>query len=727
MMRRWLTAAAAAGMMLGIGLPAGAQAPAAAPGWNDSTTIALVSRAVARRAQQLADTGLRDYRARANGYLTFLGQLGEGFTTPPRILKADQLALEVYWRAPDESKQRIVGRRDTLLAPTDINYHRDHLGIVQNNFPDIIRLGDGDEVRDVPHPLSPRGLQAYDFQIRDSLQIRLPGRVLDVYEVRVRPRDDRLARVIGAVFLERESAQVVRMAFSFTTAAFLDRNLEDLSIVLENGLVGARFWLPRRQEIEIRRRGTWLDYPARGIIRGRWEIGEYELNQDIPPATFAGPEIVQAPAAQLRAYPWQGAVLDSLPPDVRAVTDAEVARVQAEARELVREQALQRGRGTSVAARAISDLLRANRVEGLALGAGATRRFGGGVSATGRLRYGTEDERLKGGLAVTWQRASGVGFRVAGWSDHPEAGDAAERSGVVNSIAAQEFGSDHSDPYESRGLLGEMNLGTRLGIAWRVGGSVERHGALRVHASPAWGRFDGTLAFPRLDVARGFVRAERPTMLGPLGTEVRFDGEVRVSRFDPVEGAAVEVPEEVQVDPGFSPAAASTVARALVRLDVERPFGTARLVARTIAVAMQGTEGLPGHELALFGGTTTAPGYDYHSLAGRLGVSQRVELQFRVPFVPVSLGRFGRAPASATLAPYVTIVGIETVPHFRRSPIPPASGEPVIMRRDAGFYPSIGVGVLTLFDLLRVDVARGLRGGRWTFTLDVTREFWRVL
>ena len=59
----------------------------------------------------------------------------KGFPTPPKIVKADELELEVYWHAPNLSKQRIVGRRDTLLLPTDIAYHRDHLGIVQNNFP----------------------------------------------------------------------------------------------------------------------------------------------------------------------------------------------------------------------------------------------------------------------------------------------------------------------------------------------------------------------------------------------------------------------------------------------------------------------------------------------------------------------------------------------------------------------------------------------------------------
>ncbi|MGI9077041.1 MAG: hypothetical protein ACR2G6_06870, partial [Gemmatimonadaceae bacterium] len=196
----------------------------------------LVERATERRAQQLADTTLRDYTSQAHGYLTFLAQIGEGFTEPPRIVKADELALEILWRAPNLSRQRIIGRRDTLLLPTDINYHRDHLGIVQNNFPAIIRLGDGDEVGDVPHPLSEAGMGTYDFAIRDSLSIRLPDRTIDVYEVRVRPRNDREPRIIGAVYIDKGSGEVVRMAFSFTRSALLDQQLDDVFIVLENAL-----------------------------------------------------------------------------------------------------------------------------------------------------------------------------------------------------------------------------------------------------------------------------------------------------------------------------------------------------------------------------------------------------------------------------------------------------------------------------------------------------------
>ena len=184
---KWSLTTALAVTVLGPLSSLFAPAAAHAQEWSSPRTLALVRHATGRREAQLADTGLRNYKAEARGYLTFLAQLGEGYREPPKIVRTDQIASDVYWQAPNLSKQLIKGRRDTLLLPTDINYHRDHLGIVQNNFPNIIRLGDGDEVEDVPHPLSPAGLAAYEYGLRDSLTIRLGPRSLAVYEVAVRP------------------------------------------------------------------------------------------------------------------------------------------------------------------------------------------------------------------------------------------------------------------------------------------------------------------------------------------------------------------------------------------------------------------------------------------------------------------------------------------------------------------------------------------------------------
>lgn len=697
------TLAALGAVALAASLPA---APARAQQWNDARTRALVERATARRAQQLADTGLVDYKATAQGYLTFLAQLGEGFTEPPRIVKADQLALEVYWHAPDLSKQRIIGRRDTLLLPTDINYHRDHLGIVQNNFPNVIRLGEGDEVLDVPHPLSADGLAAYDFAIADSLRIRLPDRQVEVYQVRVRPKDDRLPRAIGAVYVDRDEGQVVRMAFSFTRAALRDKELEDVSIVLENALVGARFWLPRRQEIEIRRTGSWLDYPARGIIRGRWEICCYEINQGFDPRLFAGPEIVQAPPAERARYPWRGKVLDSLPPDVRAVTDADVRAVQDEARALVRAEALARTRNLSLSARGVSDFVRVNRVEGLAAGGGLTRRLGSGLSVAASGRWGIDDEQAKGELTVGWRRASGAGARLFAYRRYRDVSDEPETSLLRNSFAAQEFGSDYTDLYDVRGFGAGVDLGTRLGVRWRLDGAYEWQDSLAVHASPANGRYEGTIPAARLEESRATLTLARPTALSFLGTELRAGGELRGALFRRRDARGDLVGDRGEVGRLFGFA------------HVERPFGTRRLVLHTTAAGALGAD-VPPQELVYLGGPTSGPGFAFHQLAGRVGAGQRIELQTPVPFLPIPLGRFGHAPGSATLAPFAQI------DYLARPAGPLVAGRAGAAR--AGWYPALGVGTQLFFDLLRVDVARGLRDGRWTFSLDLSRDLWGIL
>jgi hypothetical protein len=697
MMRRSIAVLLAAG---GFSVVASCPHEVHAQTWNDPRSRALVEQATERRARQIADTALASYKAAAHGYLTFLAQVGEGFTEPPKIVKADELALEVYWHAPNLSKQLIAGRRDTLLLPTDINYHRDHLGIVQNNFPNIIRLGEGDEVRDVPHPLSADGLNEYDFAIRDSLQIRLGPRTLDVYEVRVRPRNDREPRAVGAVYIDRESGEVVRMAFSFTRAALRDKELEDVSVVLENGLIEGRFWLPRRQEIEIRRTGTWLDYPARGIIRGRWEICCYEVNRPMPMGIFTGPEISLAPRGTPLPVPFTGSVLDSLPPDVRAVTDADVAKVQEEARALVRGQALARTRSTSLAARSVSDFARANRVEGLALGAGIARKLGEGFAVSARGRYGFSDERAKGRAAISYRRASGAGFDVSVYDDFAESGDVRETSGVIASLAAQEFGTDFTDPYRARGAMASVRTKPLAGWTVSLEGALERQNALAVNATPAAGRFEETIPASAMRERRGTLAFDRPTRLGPLGLETQLHFDASLIEFRDARGSY------------------HSMSRFAFRANAERPIGAARFVSRSMAAWTAGGETLPAQHLVYIGGPTSAPGYEFHQFASRAGVSQRLEIQFPIPFASFSLGRYGRTPSTITLAPFVNAAWIDRISETS------SDFMGLVPRR---WHPSVGVGALTIFDLLRFDVARGLRNGRWTFYVDVTRDFWSIL
>ena len=676
--------------------------------WNDARSRALVERATERRASQLADTALADYRATAHGYLTFLAQFGEGFTEPPKIVRADELGLEIYWKAPDLSKQRIMGRRDTLLLPTDIQYHRDHLGIIQNNFPSIIRLGDGDEVQDVPHPLSASGLAEYDFAIRDSLEIRLGATTLHVYEVRVRPKNDKLPRAVGALYIDRDGGEVVRMALGFTRAALKDKTLDDVSVVLENGLIEGRFWLPRRQEIEIRRTASWMDYPARGIIRGRWEVCCYEVNKGIPASYFAGPEIVLAMPDERAAYKFPGAILDSLPPDVRAVTDEDVRKVQEEARALVRAQSLARPRRLMLSATSASDIVRFNRVEGLALGTGLDRRVGGGAIIAGKARYGFSDHQLKGRASVGVRRSNGATVSLFGERDYVDVSDEPETSRAMSSIAAQEFGSDYTDPYDARraGLTSSIPVGANwLGLE----ASFERHRPLSVHAHPATGRFEPTIKAEPLREQRLTLSLTRPTSL----TAFEFEASSKLT----LSGIAFQSEIAPTAVPVFRKTGRPRLFRPSLSLNLERPFGDSRLVLHTLAAAVSGGE-MPPQHLVYFGGPSTAPGYDFHQLAGTAGVSQRAEWRFKAPFFSIPLGRYGRVPGEITLAPYVNGAWISNRAS-RGATLPGAT--------QTGWHPSVGLGAISFFDIIRIDVARGLRNGRWTFSIDAGRDLWSIL
>jgi hypothetical protein len=671
---------------------------ASAQQWNDEHTMGLVDIAIARRAAQLADTGLANFHATAHGSLTFLAQLGKGFPDPPKVVRTDELAVEVYWRAPNQSKQRIVGRRDTLLAPTDIEYHRDHLAIVQNNFPSIIRLGEGDEVRDVPHPLSVAGRALYDFAVTDSLTLRTAERTFEVMMVSVRPKDPTQPRAVGAVYLDRANGSVVRMALSFTRAALKDEQLEDVSIILENGLVDGRFWLPRRQEIEIRRTGTWLDFPARGIIRGRWEICCVQVNTNLGPNFFQGPEIVSLPPEQLAKYPFTGSVLGAIPGDVKLSENDDVRSVQEQARELVRADALARAGRMVLSVPDLSDIVRMNRVEGIAVGGGLSHTLGAGFSAAGHVRYGTADHAFKESLSAAWHSAGGAGVTVAAHDDFTSAGDVQEVSGVRNTIAAQEFGTDMTDDYRSRGLTLGLDAGDAFGAQWHLALDRTQQTPLAVHARPVTGVFQP--AFPADSVTewRATLSALHTRAGAAFGSLVDVGGSLSVARG--------------HFDAAARGGAVAWTGRIVLGARVERPFGADALVLETNAAAVAGP-GAPAQDLAYFGGPVTGPGYGYHELSGVGGVSQRVEWRHPVWSFPVPLGRLGTMHSAVSIAPFVQGIWTASAP-----------GAPA---ESSGWHEAVGVGVLSWWDALRFDVARGIRDGRWTFAADFSRDFWRIL
>jgi len=658
--------------------------------WNSDAAEILVARGIAQRAVRQADTTLRDFRVRAHGFVFFLGQMAEGLREPPRLVKSDELVLEVYWKAPDKSKQRIVGWRDRADLPTDIQYHRDHLGIVQNNFSDRIRLGEGDEVQDVPHPLAFEGPALYDYAVADSLTIELPDRRVRVVEVLVRPKDFDQPRVVGSLYFDVETAELVIFRFTFTRSAYLDDTLEDITIVLENGLWHERYWLPRRQEVEIRRRAKVLDLPARGIIRGRWEIQDYEFNVGLSDLMFRGAEIVAAPKATRDSFQWEAPLHAAIQEAAGPVMTVDLEEVRGQVTAIAGAAALSGLATARLGVGSISDLLHFNRVEGLAPGLGTVLRSGGKATELHLwVSYGVSDQRLKGRVELS-QRIGGWTLEARGARQIADVGDRAIISPLLNTVLAQELGRDFGDYAlldEAFGIV-RRDFGVRGGIGVELG--VQHTTSLDVVATPASGAFRpnpplgaGTVAVGRLTVERRSAElAIRRGVSGAVTVEGGTGGDVQYLRL-------------------------SGTGRAHFGI------GATRLVLT--GWAGWGSAELPAYRSFVLGGRGTLVGEPFREWGGRYAALGRLEWQVPVPIPAVPLGPFVNTGRSVTLAPFVAVGW--------------AGGEVagVPWRPSGGVRPVAGLALELFHRFFRLDLGFGLRDGDVSLVADVTQDLWGIL
>ena len=668
--------------------------------WGDSIARLQVAKAIERRGIQLADSTLVDYEATARGFLAFLAQLGEDFSDPPRVVQSEELALRVSWWQPGGSAQQLVGRRDTTLLPANVGYYRDRYGVVLDNLPDRIKLGDGFDVADVPHPLAQGADSLYEYQRGESFSMRLPDRQIVVDEVIFRPRDVTAPRAVGSVYLDRETAAVVRLQLTFTRAAILDRRIETLVVTLENSLVRGRYWLPRRQEVEVVRRSTWLDVPARGIVRGHWEVSQYRINEGVIAATKFLPPWSSVSRDSLRRWAFEGEVVDMLPPDMRVARDADVRDAQRRAESAVRAAALARPMTLAAAGRGVSDAIRHSRTEGLALGFGVAHRWPQSITLSARARYGVDDGAAKGRISLDKRPPLGGApiVELFGERLYRDLGTP-DRSGVVNSLASLFFGSDYSTPVDVRAAGVQWRLGALR--RWTVRAAYETESALRVAARP----FSGTYA-PVLDAwSTNGVRVDL-ARIGRFGAPEERRGAWTVRAI----GSAANATDDRAL------AVRSEALRLEGDVRVEWPLSRGQtLIASVIGGTTMGRN-LPPQWLQFAGGTWSGPGYEFHSFVGRAMASSRVEWRLPVPFPSVSLGKYGKVPARVQLAPFVQVVVLNG-----------ASADRNVSRLQDGIYPAVGLGGLFFYDLLRVDVSRGLHRGTWRFAIDVDRAFWGVL
>jgi hypothetical protein len=154
-------------------------------------------------------------------------------------------------------------------------------------------------------------------------------------------------------------------------------------------------------------------------------------------------------------------------------------------------------------------------------------------------------------------------------------------------------------------------------------------------------------------------------------------------------------------------------ARAQGLVQITKPLGGDRALFLQTFAGVAGGRELPPQWLIFAGGPWSAPGYDFHAFGSRAMLSQRFEFRQPMPAPSIPLRRWGKSPPHVTLAPFVQLLAT-------------ASGTPD-RPTVAALRPSAGLGVLFFYDLVRADVARGLRDGQWRFAIDIDRGFWGIL
>ncbi len=173
---------------------------------------------------------------------------------------------------------------------------------------------------------------------------------------------------------------------------------------------------------------------------------------------------------------------------------------------------------------AVSDLVRVNRVQGLAFGLGGGLRLNGGYELRGTLGYGLSDRRVTAALATTVTRGA-TEWTADARRAIRDFGDEPVVSGVANSLLAQEAGKDLGDYI----LAEEIGVGLRrrLDPRWtlELDARGERSSSVVTGASPVRNAYQ-----PNPELGSGSYWLGRTVVsLAPRGALDRADLKLRLA------------------------------------------------------------------------------------------------------------------------------------------------------------------------------------------------------
>lgn len=496
----------------------------------------LLARARAARIGQ--DSSLREYDASALQRTT-LGLAVTRFGRE-RIVFRHEVATRVRWDRAVGARIDVTGRRtvvplvggpatveiESVVSPIPYYPGRDALWI------GLTRSNPSATHDEIIHPLANGAEALYTYRAGDSISFRLPdGTSIHLRELEVRPRKADWHTVVGSLWFDTRTGQLVRAAYrlsqpvdllhdddddhpGFLASALLRPSTATITgVAVEYGLYQGRFWLPRTQVGEGKVQVGFVRMPMR--IEEHFTYNNVNALDSIPvmppprslnsgrvnDSVRVAQECAATGTHSVRATRYGGTlpILVTIPcdtaklahsPDLPAsifdpgdevFSDAERDALLAKAESMVPNLPV----GPQLPRVDWGfEMLRYNRVEGLSSALDITQDIGSAYSIRFTPRFGVADRIPNAELAFSRHTPAGT-TTLSGYRRLVAANDWGNPLDVGSGLSALLFGRDEGFYYRTAGaeLSGDRLLGHSW--QWRLFSERESDAAVRTNASLA--------------------------------------------------------------------------------------------------------------------------------------------------------------------------------------------------------------------------------------------------
>lgn len=301
--------------------------------FDDSMARTLLLKA--RKARLEQDSALVSYDA--TSYQRISAGLGIGSFGRDRLMFRHEAVTNVRWQRGVGAYVELKGARTVIpIAPPEASDSANHgmnlddIGSVPY-YPgyESLMIGGGvakaqvDE-REIVHPLASGAEAYYTYATGDSMSFRLPdGKVIQLRELKVRPRHPQWNVVVGSLWFDISTGQLVRAAYRMAIpmdiwavadeASKADGDSDDVprlvkgmlspmkaqvtAVAIEYGLYDQRFWLPRMQSAQGDAQVSLLHVPFK--VERSFQYSSVNGRDSLPPIVVADAEIPDSlPQAQ---------------------------------------------------------------------------------------------------------------------------------------------------------------------------------------------------------------------------------------------------------------------------------------------------------------------------------------------------------------------------------------------------------------------------------------------